>query len=70
MTGGTFINQMSGRPAKPSFFSLEHNSKTMCQQELVNSLNRFYVSVNADTPPLNSNIPPAFLPAEAGVLSV
>ena len=42
----------------------------MCQQELVNSLNRFYVSVNADTPPLNSNIPPAFLPAEAGVLSV
>ena len=42
----------------------------MCQQELVNSLNQFYISVNADIPPLDSNILPAFLPAEAGVLTV
>ena len=42
----------------------------MCQQELVNSLNQFYVSVNTDIPPLDSNILPAFLPAEAGVLTV
>ena len=42
----------------------------MCQQELVNSLNQFYVSVNAGIPPLDSNILPAFLPAEAGVLTV
>ena len=42
----------------------------MCQQELVNSLNQFYVSVNADIPPLDSNILPPFLPAEAGVLTV
>ena len=42
----------------------------MCQQEFVNSLNQFYVSVNADIPPLDSNILPAFLPAVAGVLTV
>ena len=64
------INKMSGRSAKPSFFSLERDGKTMCQQELVNSLNQFYISVNADIPPLDSNILPAFLPAEAGVLTV
>ena len=42
----------------------------MCQQELVNSLNQFYVSVNADILPLDGNILPAFLPAVAGVLTV
>ena len=64
------INKISGRSAKTSFFSLKRDVKTMCQQELVNSLNQFYVSVNADIPPLNSNIIPAFLPAEGGVLTV
>ena len=42
----------------------------MCQQELVNSLNQFYVSVNADLPRLDGNILPAFLPAVAGSLTV
>ena len=42
----------------------------MCQQELVNSLNQFYVSVNADIPPLDSNILPSFLSAEGNVLTV
>ena len=64
------INQMSGRSGKPSFFSLDRDGRTISQQELVNSLNQFYVSVNADIPPLDSNILPAFLPAEAGVLTV
>ena len=64
------INQMCGRTAKPSFFSLDRDGKTMSQQELVNSLNQFYVSVNAYIPPLNSNKLSAFLPAEAGVLTV
>lgn len=56
---------MSGRSEKPSLISLERDGKIMSQQELVNSLNRFYVSVNADIPPLDSNLLPAFLPAEA-----
>ena len=64
------INQMSGRSAKPSFFLLERDGKIMCQQELVNSLNQFYVSVHADIPPLDGNILLAFLPAEAGFHSV
>ena len=64
------INQMSGRSAKPSFSSLDRDGRTISQQELVNSLNQFYVSVNADIPPFDSNILPAFLPAEAGVLTV
>ena len=64
------INTMSGRSVKPSFFSIVRDGKTMSQQELVNSLNQFYVSVNADIPPLDSNVLPAFLPAEASVLTV
>ena len=42
----------------------------MWQQERFKSLNQFYVSVNADIPPPDSNILPAFLPAAAGVLTV
>ena len=64
------VNKMSGRFAKPSFFPIERDGKTISQRELVNSLNQFYVSINADIPPLYSNILPAFLPAEASVLTV
>ena len=42
----------------------------MSQEELANSLNQLYVSVNADIPPLDSNLLPALLPAQAGVLTV
>ena len=42
----------------------------MSQEELANSLNQLYVSVNADIPPLDSNLLPAPLPAQAGVLTV
>ena len=41
----------------------------MSQQELANSLNQFYVSVNADIPPLDSILLPAFLSVEANVLT-
>jgi len=57
------INRMSGRSAKSPDFVLERDGKTMCQQELANSLNDFYASVNADIPLLNTEIIPAFLPA-------
>ncbi|PFX16746.1 hypothetical protein AWC38_SpisGene18968 [Stylophora pistillata] len=60
-----FINQMSGRSEKPSLISLERDGKIISKQELFKSLNRFDVSVNADIPPLDSNLLPAFLPAEA-----
>ena len=42
----------------------------MSQQELANSLNQFYVSVNADISPLDNILLPAFLSVEASVLTV
>ena len=56
------VNRMSGRSEKTSHFSLERDGRTLSQQELVNTLNEFYVSVNADIPALNATTLPAFLP--------
>ena len=69
-SGGTLSIKCLTDLQSPPFFLLERDGKIMCQQELVNSLNQIYVSVNADIPPLDGNILLAFLPAEAGVLSV
>ena len=69
-TGGTLLIKCLADLQSPPFFLLERDGKIMCQQELVNSLNQFYVSVHADIPPLDVNILLAFLPAEAGFHSV
>ena len=55
VSGGTLLIKCLADLQSP-LFSLERDRKTMCQQELVNSLNQFYVSVNADIPPLDINI--------------
>jgi hypothetical protein len=57
------VNKMSGRSERSTNFLLERDGKTMNEHELVKSLNEFYVSVNADIPPLEVNKLPAFLPA-------
>lgn len=53
---------MSGRSENTPHFSLEHDGRTLSEQELVNALNEFYVSVNADIFPLVETMLPAFLP--------
>ena len=57
------VNKMSGRSRKNTSFSLERDGKILSDSELVNSLNSFYTSVNADIPPLDCLVLPAFLPA-------
>ena len=42
----------------------------MSQEDLANSLNEFYISVNEDIPPLDINTLPAFLPAAEDVNTV
>ena len=54
---------MSGRSRKNTRFSLERDGKILSDSELLNSLNSFYTSVNADIPPLDCSVLPAFLPA-------
>ena len=57
------VNKMSGRSEKITNVSLENAGKLLSDLELVNSLNNFYSSVNADIPPLDLTILPAYLPA-------
>ena len=57
------INTMSGRSKSKSNFSLQRDGKQLTDNELANSLNMFFVSVNADIPPLNLNHLPTYLPA-------
>jgi hypothetical protein len=54
---------MSGRSRKNTSFSLERDGKILSDSELVNILNSFYTSVNADIPPLGCSELPEFLPA-------
>ena len=44
------VNKMSGKSRKNTSFSLDRDGKTLSDSELVNSLNSFYTSVNADIP--------------------
>ena len=55
------MNDMSGRSRKTTHFSLQHDGTTLSHQELVDSLNDFYVSVNADIPSLDITTFPTFL---------
>ena len=52
---------MSGRSRETTYFSVQRDGKTLSQQALVNSLNDFHVSINADIPPLDITTLPAFL---------
>ena len=54
------INQMSGKSVSASEFLLERDANTLSGQELADSLNTYYTSVNAEIPPLNVNLLSAF----------
>ena len=64
------VNKMSGKPEKTKYFSLERIGETLNDEQLASALNEFYVSVNADIPPFDVNLLPAFLPANDTFLSV
>jgi hypothetical protein len=57
------VNKMSGKPEKIRSFSLERDSITLNGESLASALNKFYVSVNSDIPPLNKDSLPVFLPS-------
>jgi hypothetical protein len=54
---------LSGRTNQKSSFSLQRNDQQLTDDEIVNSLNRFFVSVNADIPPIDLKCLPTYLPA-------
>lgn len=60
-----YVNQISGRSSASysSPFVLEKNGIIMSPDELVNSLNNFFVSVNADIPAFDLSNLPSFLPS-------
>ena len=55
------VNTLSGRSFKASSIVLEKDT-TYSGNTLANLLNTFFLSVNADIPPLNTHELPAFLP--------
>ena len=56
------VNTLSGRSSKASPIVLEKDNTTYSGNTLANLLNTFFLSVNADIPPLNTHELPAFLP--------
>ena len=64
------VSDMSGKPRKATYFSLQHDGKTLSQQELVNSMNYLYTAVNSDIPPLDVTALPAFLPSTEAIPSI
>ena len=57
------VKRLSGNTKATTSFHIEKNGSILNDQELVNELNEFFISVNIDIPPLNLNNLPAFLPA-------
>jgi hypothetical protein len=57
------VKRLSGNANTSPSFHIEKNGSILNDQELVNELNEFFTSVNADIPPLNLHNLPAFLPS-------
>ena len=57
------VNKLSGKSSRNSNFMFERDGYILSDLKLVNSINNFYTSVNADIPPLDYSELPAFLPA-------
>ena len=57
------VNKLSGRSQKCTKLTFEKNGVLLSDLELANNLNKFYISVNADIPPLDITTLPAYLPA-------
>ena len=64
------MSDMSGKLRKSTYFSLQDDGKTLSQQELVNSLNYFYTTVNSDLPPLDITALPTFLPSTEAIPTI
>ena len=56
-------NKLSGRSQKCTKHTFEKDGVLLSDLELANNLNKFYISVNADIPPLDITTLPAYLPA-------
>ncbi len=57
------VNKLSGRSQKDTKLAFVKNGKLLSDLELGNNLNKFYISVNADIPPLDMTTLPTYLPA-------
>ncbi len=57
------VNQLSGRSNTKSSIHFDKNGTILTNDELVTTLNQFFLSVNEDVPPLDLHSLPAFLPA-------
>ena len=57
------VNKLSGRSQKCTKLTFEKEGELLSDLELANNLNKFYISVNADIPPLDITTLPAYLPA-------
>ena len=57
------VKRLSGNTKATTSFHIEKNGSILNDQELVNELNEFFISVSTDIPPLNLHNLPAFLPA-------
>ncbi|XP_068704562.1 uncharacterized protein [Montipora foliosa] len=64
------VNRLTGRSEKATSYSLECDGKVLNEMELADTLNRFYVSVNEDIPPLDATTIQAFLLAETCVPTI
>ena len=59
----SLVNRMTGRKSNSdSVLSIQADNKTLQGSELAEYLNKLYVSVNADIPPLDLSLLPAYLP--------
>ncbi len=56
---------MSGRAKSQPQFTIERNGQLLPEEELVESLNDYFVGESSDIPPLNISSLPTFLPAVA-----
>jgi hypothetical protein len=57
------VNKLSGRSQKDTKLAFVKDGKLLSDLELANNLNKFYISVNADIPPLDMTTLPTYLPA-------
>ena len=57
------VSKMSGRSQRDGKFVFEKNGGLLSDLELVDHLNKYYISVNMDIPPLDMTTLPTYLPA-------
>ena len=57
------VKQLSGQSNNQTQIHIQKNGTTLTDIQLVDTLNQFYTSVNADIPALDTNELPTFLPA-------